>query len=183
MENGKNALRLGVVLLAAGKSERFGGNKLLAGFAGRPVVGCAMDAVSWLEAERTAVVTGNDEVSALAKTHGFKAVIAPLRPSEKRFFRDMDIKDYIAMRKPGTDLPFDPWIRLHVKLGARIIKPCLESVVISEPLEKWTQWTGVTFDKSGLYSIPGGDEPLVVDVEENQGDYSASGVWVVHEIE
>ncbi len=119
----------------------------------------------------------------LAKQHGFKALIAPLRPSEKRFFRDMDIKDYIAMRKSGTDLPFDPWIRLHVKLGARIVKPCLESVIISESLDKWTQWTGVTFDQSGLYPIPGGDEPLIVDVEANQGDYSASGVWVVHSIE
>ncbi|MBR6436232.1 MAG: GNAT family N-acetyltransferase [Thermoguttaceae bacterium] len=119
----------------------------------------------------------------LARFYGFKALIAPLRPSQKRLFPDTDIEDYIAMKQPGTDLPFDPWIRLHVKLGARIIKPCLESVVISEPLEKWTQWTGVTFDKSGLYSIPGGDEPLVVDVEENQGDYSASGVWVVHDID
>lgn len=119
----------------------------------------------------------------LAKLHGFNAVIAPLRPSQKRLYPDMDIEEYISMKKPGTDLPFDSWIRLHVRLGARIIKPCLESIIISEPLEKWTQWTGVSFDKSGVYAIPGGDEPLIVDVEENQGDYSAAGVWVVHEID
>ena len=35
-------MKLGVVLLAAGKSERFGTNKLLAGFRGRPMVCCEL---------------------------------------------------------------------------------------------------------------------------------------------
>ena len=118
----------------------------------------------------------------MARENGLKAVIAPLRPSKKREYPHLEIEEYIQMRQEGSDLPFDPWLRLHVKLGGRIIKPCLESVVISENLDTWTKWTGVKFPQSGLYDIPGGDEPLIADVEENRGDYAASGVWTVHDV-
>ena len=68
-------MKLGVVLLAAGKSERFGANKLLAGFYGRPMVCCALEAAATLKAERTAVVTGCGEVACLAEGYGFEVIV------------------------------------------------------------------------------------------------------------
>ena len=60
-------MKLGVVLLAAGRSERFGGNKLLADYCGRPMVCRALEAATALRAARTAVVTGCGEIARLAE--------------------------------------------------------------------------------------------------------------------
>lgn len=68
-------MRLGVILLAAGKSTRFGANKLLAGFCGRPMVCCALEAAGTLEAARTAVVTGSGEIARLAAGCGFEVIV------------------------------------------------------------------------------------------------------------
>lgn len=68
-------MKLGVVLLAAGKSERFGENKLLAGFCGRPMVCRALEAAATLKAGRTSVVTGCGEISRLAEGYGFEVIV------------------------------------------------------------------------------------------------------------
>ena len=66
--------RLGVVLLAAGRSERFGENKLLADFAGRPMVCYALEAAAELEAACRLAVCSCEAVAAIAQTHGFSVV-------------------------------------------------------------------------------------------------------------
>lgn len=48
MHRGRQKCRIGIVLMAAGKSERFGQNKLLADFGGRPLAGCAMQMMNGL---------------------------------------------------------------------------------------------------------------------------------------
>lgn len=68
-------MKLGVVLLAAGKSKRFGTNKLLAGFCGRPMVCYALEAAAALKPTRTAVVTGCGEVARLAEGYGFEVIV------------------------------------------------------------------------------------------------------------
>ncbi len=68
-------MRLGAVLLAAGRSERFGANKLLADFDGRPLVCRALDAMKALDAEKTVVIASCEEVAALARTYGFEAAV------------------------------------------------------------------------------------------------------------
>lgn len=66
----KAEMKLGAVLLAAGRSERFGGNKLLACYQGRPMICSALEAVRALPAEKICVVTGNDQIAALGDTYG-----------------------------------------------------------------------------------------------------------------
>lgn len=70
---------LGIALLAAGKSERFGSNKLLADFGGRPLVCRALEAMHAIPAGKRCVVTGSDEVAALAREYGCD-VIANHKP-------------------------------------------------------------------------------------------------------
>jgi nicotine blue oxidoreductase len=48
------------ILLAAGGGSRFGGGKLLADFAGRPLVLCALDALAEAPVDETLVVIGAD---------------------------------------------------------------------------------------------------------------------------
>ena len=67
-------MKLGGVLLAAGKSERFGSNKLLASFGGRPLVCRVLEAMRTVPAARLCVVTGSDEIVALARKYGFDVI-------------------------------------------------------------------------------------------------------------
>lgn len=68
-------MKIGAVLLAAGRGERFGANKLLADFDGRPMVCCALDVLKQLNMGRTVVVASNMEVEALGRAYGFDVII------------------------------------------------------------------------------------------------------------
>ena len=67
-------MKIGAVLLAAGRGERFGSNKLLVPFCGRPMICRALDHVQALPLDRRCVIAGSDEVEALAKTYGFDVI-------------------------------------------------------------------------------------------------------------
>lgn len=68
-------MKVGAVLLAAGRSERFGANKLLADFNGRPMVCRALDVLKQLNAEKNVVVASNADVERLVREYGFDVVI------------------------------------------------------------------------------------------------------------
>ena len=40
-------------------------------------------------------------------------------------------------------LPLDPWIRLHVRLGARIVRGVPRSMTIRGTVAEWREWTGL----------------------------------------
>ena len=67
-------MKLGVVLLAAGRSERFGSNKLLADFRGRPMVCCVLEALRAVPAEKICVVIGSDQVAMLVREYGCSVI-------------------------------------------------------------------------------------------------------------
>ncbi len=68
-------MKTGCILLAAGASSRFGGDKLLAPFRGRPVYSLAFDAVPFSLLCGTAVVSGNSEILSAAAEKGFVPVL------------------------------------------------------------------------------------------------------------
>ena len=67
-------MRLGCVLLAAGNGARFGENKLLALFRGRPLIQWAFDALPGDRLGPVTVVTQYDAVARLAEARGFSVV-------------------------------------------------------------------------------------------------------------
>lgn len=67
-------MKLGIVLLAAGKSERFGSNKLIADFGGRPLVCRTLEAMNAVPAEKRCVVTGSEAVAVLAGKYGCSVI-------------------------------------------------------------------------------------------------------------
>ena len=67
-------MRIGCVLMAAGDSSRFGENKLLLPYRGRPVYVCAMDAIPVERLDCVAVVSGTEEALTEAAARGFTAV-------------------------------------------------------------------------------------------------------------
>ena len=70
--------RLTVLMLAAGRSRRFGeGDKLMAGLRGRPLIDHAIAAQSHIVAQRVAVVGPDGAAGDLLSAAGFRLVVNP----------------------------------------------------------------------------------------------------------
>jgi GNAT superfamily N-acetyltransferase len=120
-------------------------------------------------------------VRALTRSQGLEALIIPLRPSEKSAYPLIALDDYIAW-KSEDGLPFDPWLRVHVRVGAQVLRVCHESKTIRGTCAEWTDWTGMEFPQSGPYIVPGALNPIDMDVERDAGTYIEPNVWILHEI-
>jgi GNAT superfamily N-acetyltransferase len=117
----------------------------------------------------------------VTRGQGLPALIIPLRPSEKSKYPLTSLDDYITWTSEDG-LPLDAWLRVHVKLGARIIKVCHTSKTIRGTPVEWEKWTGMKFPQSGSYTIPGALAPLEMDLDANDGKYIEPNVWIVHGI-
>lgn len=90
----------------------------------------------------------------------------------------MPIERYMTWRR-DDGLPFDPWLRLHEKLGGRMLAPCPESTRIFASVAEWESWTGMAFPESGEYVVPGALALVRIDRERGTGEHIEPNVWVV----
>ena len=67
-------MKIGCVVMAAGNSQRFGANKLLAELDGKPLIRRALEAVPREKFSQVAVVTQYPQVQALAEEYGFGCI-------------------------------------------------------------------------------------------------------------
>lgn len=118
---------------------------------------------------------------AIAKTKGFQNLVAPVRPNQKSKYPLTSIDDYIQWTN-AEDLPFDSWLRVHARAGAKIIKPCHEAMSIRGSRAEWQAWTGLKFPQSGPYVIPGALNPINMIIENDEGIYIEPNVWMVHQL-
>ena len=117
----------------------------------------------------------------IARSKGYKYLVAPVRPNQKSQYPLIRIDDYINWTNE-EGLPFDAWLRVHVRVGARIIKPCHEAMTIPGTRSDWEEWTGLKFPQSGVYYIPGALNPMQMNIERDEGMYVEPNVWLVHTI-
>lgn len=118
----------------------------------------------------------------IGQANGFKYLVAPVRPNQKSKYPLISIDDYIEWTN-DEGLPFDAWLRVHAHLGAKIIKPCHQAMIIRGSRSEWEEWTGMKFPQSGEYVLPGGLNPMHINVEKDEGIYIEPNVWMVHQIE
>ena len=118
-------------------------------------------------------------MAAVARDHGLSALVAPVRPSWKDRYPLTPIERY-ARWKRDDGLPFDPWMRVHVRLGAEILRAEPRSMEISAPVADWEQWTGMAFPEDGDYVFPGGLAPLTV--ADGEAAYWEPNVWMRHPV-
>jgi hypothetical protein len=116
---------------------------------------------------------------AIGESKRFRYLVAPVRPNQKTQYPLISIDDYIKWTN-DEGLPFDAWLRVHARVGARIIKPCHEAMTIPGTRAEWEQWTGMKFPQSGTYFIPGALNPMEVNLERDEGVYVEPNVWMVH---
>lgn len=119
------------------------------------------------------------EMRSIAQARGFTTLVAPVRPSLKSRYPLTPIDRYVAW-KAEDGFPFDPWLRTHVRLGAKIVKIAHESMRIPGTVAEWQKWTGMRFPESGEYIVPGALNPVRIYRERDEGLYVEPNVWMVH---
>jgi hypothetical protein len=112
---------------------------------------------------------------------GLDVLCAPVRPTHKHLEPRTPIAEYVG-RTRADGLPFDPWLRTHVRAGGEIVGVAPTSWVIAGSLDEWRAWTGLPFDRSGAVEVPGALVPVECDVAAGRAVYVEPNVWVLHKL-
>ena len=117
----------------------------------------------------------------LARRHGLTALIAPVRPNWKERYPLIPIGRYATWTRADGFL-FDPWMRVHERAGATILKPEPRSLRITGTVAEWEEWTEMAFPYSGEYWFPHGLATVEIDCEADSGSYWEPNVWMRHPV-
>ncbi|HEV8585551.1 MAG TPA: GNAT family N-acetyltransferase [Methylomirabilota bacterium] len=118
----------------------------------------------------------------LARSHGLRSLIGPVRPSNKSAYPLVPMARYTRWTNEDG-LPLDPWLRVHARLGATVLAVIPQSMVIVGTVADWERWTEMRFPDSGSYVVPGALQPVVIDRDADLGRYEDPNVWMRHPIE
>lgn len=117
----------------------------------------------------------------IAARHALDALIAPVRPSWKERYPLVPIERYASWRRPDG-LLFDPWMRVHERAGASVLKPEPRSLRITGTVSEWEEWTQMSFPETGTYWFPRGLTTLDISRHADRGIYWEPNVWMRHTV-
>jgi hypothetical protein len=120
-----------------------------------------------------------EAMAATAREADFASLVAPVRPSWKDRYPLTPIERYAAWKRQDG-LPFDPWLRVHARLGATALRAEPRSLQIEASVAEWERWTEMTFPEDGEYVFPFGLAPLRV--RDGIGSYWEPNVWMLHKL-
>jgi hypothetical protein len=112
-----------------------------------------------------------------ARAAGLESVLAPVRPTWKARYPLIPIEEYTTWRR-DDGAHFDPWLRIHERIGGEILAPAPRSMVMEASVADWEEWTKMRFPSNGEYVFPGALATLVV--EDGVGRHVEPNVWVHH---
>jgi hypothetical protein len=112
---------------------------------------------------------------------GTRDLVGPVRPAGKAIEPAAPAAEY-AGRTRSDGLPLDPWLRVHARLGGRVVRVAPLSMTIPGTLAQWRDWTGLPFDTDGAVEVAGGLSPVHVDVAQDHAVYVEANVWVHHQL-
>ena len=110
---------------------------------------------------------------------GLQSVFAPLRPTWKSRYPQVGMSEY-ATWKRDDGFSIDPWIRTHQRMGAQIIGPAPNSMVIPGTVVEWEGWAEMAFPVTGEYVVPDALNLVQVDRENDSAVYREENLWVQH---
>lgn len=114
-----------------------------------------------------------------AREAGLPSVLAPVRPTWKERYPLIPIERYVEWRRDDGS-HFDPWIRIHERVGGEILAPAPESMVMRAAVADWEEWTGMRFPVDGEYVFPGALATLLV--AGGIGTHVEPNVWLRHAV-
>jgi GNAT superfamily N-acetyltransferase len=112
---------------------------------------------------------------------GLDALVAPVRPTLKERYPLAPMERYLEWRREDGQL-FDPWLRVHERLGAEIIGVCPGALIVEGTVAEWEEWTGMAFPDSGAYVVEGALVPVQIDRDTDSGRYVEPNVWMRHPV-
>lgn len=115
----------------------------------------------------------------VASTHAFTFCVVPVRPNWKMRYPLTPMDNYVRWTR-ADGAPFDPWLRVHWRLGAKVLAVAQKSMVVTGSIAEWETWTGLAFPETGCYIVPGALAPVSIDLEKNLGTYIEPNVWMQH---
>jgi GNAT superfamily N-acetyltransferase len=114
-----------------------------------------------------------------ATAAGLARVIAPVRPTLKSRYPLTPMDQFAGwLRDDGLHL--DPWIRTHQRLGATILAPAPDSMIISGTVEEWEGWAQMAFPQTGSYVVPQALDLVEIDRDRDAGTYHETNLWMRH---
>ena len=90
----------------------------------------------------------------MARSSGLAPLVAPVRPNQKHLYPLTPIERYVAWQR-SDGLPFDPWLRVHARLGGKVVRCEPRAMEITAPVQEWEAWTGMAFPEDGPLRLPG----------------------------
>jgi GNAT superfamily N-acetyltransferase len=117
----------------------------------------------------------------LAAGHGMHSLVAPVRPTLKSLYPLTPFERYVRWKR-DDGAPFDPWLRVHRRLGAEFMKVAPEAITVTGTVAEWEEWTGMRFPESGEYIIPGALQPVQIDREHDTGRCDDPNIWMRHPV-
>ncbi|MFJ8924459.1 N-acetyltransferase [Streptomyces sp. NPDC102415] len=115
-----------------------------------------------------------------ARRLGFRELVAPVRPSAKHAEPGVPMEEYARRVRDEDGLPYDPWLRVHVRAGGVIEGVAPVSMTVSGPLDRWREWTGLPFDTEGPVEVAGALVPVHCAPAHGYAVYVEPNVWVRH---
>ncbi|QBF47798.1 N-acetyltransferase [Janibacter limosus] len=112
---------------------------------------------------------------------GCRDLFGPVRPTRKALEPRSGADEY-ARRVRDDGLPQDPWLRVHARLGGKVVEVAPLSMTIPGTLAQWREWTGLPFDVEGAVEVPGALAPVHVDIANDHAVYVEPNVWVHHDL-
>jgi GNAT superfamily N-acetyltransferase len=118
-----------------------------------------------------------EEMRGAAAAGGLRELIAPVRPTLKARYPLISIERYLEWRRADGS-HFDPWLRVHERIGGTILAAAPESMVMDSLVSDWEEWTGMQFPEDGDYIVPEMLAPLYV--RDGRGRHVEPNVWLRH---
>ncbi|MFL5981214.1 MAG: GNAT family N-acetyltransferase [Gaiellaceae bacterium] len=120
-----------------------------------------------------------NEMRAAGRRAGLRELIAPVRPTSKARYPLTPIEEFMTWRRDDGS-HFDPWIRVHERIGGEVFAAAPRSMVLEAPVSDWEEWTEMRFPSDGLYIVPGMLAPLVV--SDGVARHIEPNVWLRHSV-
>ncbi|MFN2198561.1 MAG: hypothetical protein ACK2UW_20745 [Anaerolineales bacterium] len=112
---------------------------------------------------------------------GCTNLIAPVRPTWKSRYPLQSMEQYASWLRDDR-APYDPWIRVHWRLGAEQLCVAPSTLKVYQPIPRWQDWTSMIFPEDGNYIVPGALQPVRIDQAAGMGYYDDPNVWMRHPI-
>ncbi len=122
-----------------------------------------------------------DHLRFVAETRGYHVLVAPVRPTLKARYPLAPMERYVTWTTDDGE-PFDPWMRVHARLGAEVVRVAPRTLVIADTIARWEEWTEMAFPESGPYVVPGALQPVLIDRARDEGRYEDPNVWMRHSL-